>query len=154
MYFNLKILIFPHYVKFQISLFGIRGKPQNEQNCFRSLSIRKERMNFIHKNQDSVLSILGILKPQVMNREINSLAQWKNGSRILIKVSYNWHNVLMEHFFQNLCFLLLHWSRWLFLPTHRFSIAIINMCLSVPGKKKQKNKKPYVELWEVREIGR
>lgn len=68
---------------------------------------------------------------------INSLAQWKDRGGILIKVSYNWHNVLMEHFFQQLCFLLLHWSRWLFLPIHRFSIAIINMYHSVPGKKKK-----------------
>lgn len=32
------------------------------------------------------------------------------------------------------CFLLHHWSWWLFLPIHRISAAIINMFLSVPGK--------------------
>lgn len=46
MYFNLKILIFPHYFKFQISLFGIRGKPQNEQNLFQILINKKGKNEF------------------------------------------------------------------------------------------------------------
>lgn len=117
-----------HYVESE-------GNLKNEQNYYRYLSIRMERMNFIHtQKMGQTIQPTGHseISSTYASWVIKSLARQKDGGGILVKVSHNWHRVLVEQFFQKLQFVFFNTTG----PStiHRISAAIIDLCFPVPGK--------------------